>query len=385
MKHSSLFVRSLTGLSLASFLLPISASASTTQQLLNQAIKTQFESTIPMTMSGSMTVTSKSVLFKGNVQQNDGAASFHLMYRTLAPVSDQKFPDSEGQFIIDKAYLHDSKKTQQIDITKPIGLEWKMVHDALYFRGKDLPIEWTQELPEELKQYINQWLKLSTLNNSENPESNSLGVIQPLDLLQSSLGGSILSAEKDVKTRLKALPWFLVTRTEKKTVIDGKTILRLRVVLNPAIITLLQNEEYKSLKGMSASARREETTRINKKYIEIRTALRSFFAVMELNTTDQYVRRFEMSAKITEPVNDCTWNDRLSKTICKQTGRSTVTLVGGFNFAPKNDQPAIVIPTTSIDLMQLFNSYMKNSLGSSDVESPEAVEDPTPDEAAPAM
>lgn len=200
------------------------------------------------------------------------------------------------------------------------------------------------------------------------------------------LGSSVLNAEQDIKARLNKLPLFLVTRTEKKMVVDGKTILRLRVILNPALITLLQNEEYKALKGMSASYRREETARINKKYTEIRTALRKFSAVMELNTTDNYVRRFEIGAKFVEPVKDCTWNDRLYKSVCKQTGRSTFELSGGFNFAPKDNQPAVEAPAASVDLMQLFTDYMKNSLGTPAADTaPTTMDAATPVDASSAM
>ena len=319
MKHSSLFVRSVTGLGLASFLLPIGASAATTQQLLNQAIKAQAESKRPMAMDGRMTVTGKSALFNGNVEQGHGSASFRLMSRALAPVAGQKSPDSEGQLILEKAVLHDFEKPEHLEITKPVGLEWKMVNDAFYFRAKDVPMEWAQELPEEVRQYLNQWLKLAIPKELSDSANNGLIApqMQPQDLLKMGLGNSVLTAEQDIKARLNKLPLFLVTRTEKKIVVDGKTILRLRVILNPALLTLLQNEEFKALKGMSASYRREETARINKKYAEIRTALRKFSAVMELNTTDNYVRRFEIGAKFVEPVKDCTWNTRLQKSVCK--------------------------------------------------------------------
>lgn len=366
MKHSSLFVRSVTGLGLASLLLPIGASAATTQQLLNQAIKAQAESKRPMTMDGRMTVTGKSVLFKGNVEQGHGSANFRFLSRALAPVAGQKSPDSEGQLILEKAILHDFEKPEHLEITKPVGLEWKMVNDAFYFRAKDVPMEWAQELPEEARQYLNQWLKFAIpkeLSDTSSDTNLIAPALQPQDVLKMGLGSSVLNAEQDIKARLNKLPLFLVTRTEKKMVVDGKTILRLRVILNPALITLLQNEEYKALKGMSASYRREETARINKKYTEIRTALRKFSAVMELNTTDNYVRRFEIGAKFVEPVKDCTWNDRLYKSVCKQTGRSTFELSGGFNFAPKDNQPAVEAPAASVDLMQLFTDYMKNSLG----------------------
>ena len=338
-------------------------------------------------MDGRMTVTGKSVLFKGNVEQGHGSASFRLMSRALAPVAGQKSPDSEGQLILEKAVLHDFEKPEHLEITKPVGLEWKMVNDAFYFRAKDVPMEWAQELPEEVRQYLNQWLKLAIPKELSDSANNGLIApqMQPQDLLKMGLGNSVLTAEQDIKARLNKLPLFLVTRTEKKIVVDGKTILRLRVILNPALITLLQNEEYKALKGMSASYRREETARINKKYAEIRTALRKFSAVMELNTTDNYVRRFEIGAKFVEPVKDCTWNTRLQKSVCKQTGRSTFDLAGGFNFTLKDNQPAIEVPAASVDLMQLFNDYMKNSLAAPAVDTAPAMDVTPSAEAIPAM
>lgn len=345
---------------------PSGVSAATTQQLLNQALKNQSASQRPMVMDGRFDVTGKSVLFKGNVEQGKGMASMRMMSRSLAPKVGQKMVDSEGQIILEKAEISDKKTGEEISITKPVGFEWKTIDSALYFRAKDVPMEWVNELPEEARQYVNQWLKLAVpkelLANTQN-DGLIAPALQPQDVLKASLGKTLSDTDL-LKQKLQNMSVFLVTRTEKKMVVDGKTILRLRVVLNPALITLLQNEEYKALRGYSASYRREELARINKKYTEIRTALRKFSFVMELNTTDTVVRRMEVGASFTEPVQDCTWNVRLNKSVCKTTGRSTFTLAGGFNFNVK-ETGAIEAPAASVDLMQLFNDYMKNSLGAS--------------------
>lgn len=360
---------------------PTGVSAATTQQMLNQALKAQSSSKRPMVMDGRFDVTGKSVLFKGNVEQGKGMASIRMMSRSLAPKANEKFVDSEGQIILEKAEVSDKKTGEELSITKPVGFEWKTIDSALYFRAKDVPMEWVNELPEEARQYVNQWLKLAIpkelLANTSN-DGLIAPALQPQDVLKASLG-TTLSDTEVLKQKLQNMSVFLVTRTEKKLVVDGKTILRLRVVLNPALITLLQNEEYKALRGYSASYRREEVARINKKYTEIRTMLRKFSFVMELNTTDNVVRRMEVGATFTEPVQDCTWSVRLNKSVCKTTGRSTFNLAGGFNFNLK-ETGAIEVPAASVDLMQLFNDYMKNSLGGSTepaVTAPEAATDTT--------
>lgn len=370
MKKPSLFVRSLVGVGGLGLMLPLTASAATTQQLLNQALKAQMESKRPMVMDGRMTLNGQSNLTKGNIDNGHGSASLRIMSRALAPVAGQKNPDSEGQLLLEKLSVYDPKSTElqdgRLEITTPVGLEWKMVDDALYFRAKDVPMEWTNELPEDLRQYVNQWLKLAIPKELMAAEPTSNGLVAPAmdpkDLLQATLGKELSDAEV-LKKKLQTMSVFLVTRTEKKMVVDGKNILRLRVVLNPALITLLQNEELKGAREYPISYRREEVARINKKYTEIRTTLRKFSFAMELNTTDNLVSRMELGAKFTEPVQDCTWNVRTQKDVCKTTGRTTFDLAGGFNFSFRDQQPAVEPPAASVDLMQLFTEYITKSLG----------------------
>lgn len=370
MKKPSLFVRSLVGAGSLGLMLPLTASAATTQQLLNQALKAQMESKRPMAMDGLMTLKGQSTLTKGNVDNGHGSASLRLMSRTLAPVAGQKSPDSEGQLLLEKASLYDPDNTQftdgRFELANPVGLEWKMVDDALYFRVKDVPMEWTNELPEDMRQYINQWLKLAIPKELTVPTSPESGLatpaMDPQEILQATLGKELGDAEL-LKTKIQNMSVFLVNRTEKKTIVNGKTILRLRVSINPALITLLQNEEYKAAREYPASYRREENARITKKYTEIRTTLRKFSFVMELNTTDNLVSRMELGAKFTEPVQDCTWNVRTQKDVCKTTGRTTFDLVGGFNFSYRDQQAAVKTPPAAVDLMQLFTEYITNSLG----------------------
>jgi len=359
-------MRFATGLSTAALFLPLAVSAATPtpQQILNQSLKGNLSSmSAPTSIDGRIQVEGKATQFKGNVDLGHGSATLRVFSRTLGTTQAGAIPNGEGQFILEKADLVDNENGENMSVTQPVGIEWKLVDNAFYFRAKDVPMEWMNEIPAETQQYLTQWLKLAIppemLNSMMNGSMGSSAM--PQDLLATNLGSPI-SLNPALLKRLSNMSVFLVTRVEKRSVVNDKQILRLRVVVNPALITLVQNEQIKSLSSLPRTERLAATKEINQRFTEMRKVLRQTQMVMNVNATDSKLERFEFGGNYVQPQQDCTWNIRLNRSVCTTTGRATFKVSGGFSFMQAAATP-VIAPANSLDLMQLFTNRMMQGAG----------------------
>jgi hypothetical protein len=167
------------------------------------------------------------------------------------------------------------------------------------------------------------------------------------DLLPSSLE----SVNPELLTSLSSLdkiPPLQVLRVEKRTRdAEGRTTLRLRVRVNPTYINTLYNAERKKL------TRAADRSKLDKKMVEVRQALSRLNLVAVVRENDRLLQRMELGYTTREAYQNCPWNDRLKKTVCKNAGYDHTRIAAGMNIAEDTGAP-ITAPTDAIPLQTLL-------------------------------
>lgn len=348
---------------------PSTGQAATLQTSLDNALK-QLLSRQNLRMDGEVTMERLERAL--GVSKDASVAETKLFFSQSSLAGTATTSQSQGTFVIKSFRDQDI----QFSFTTPdiVQFEWKKVDGSAYIRLAKVPPEilnfltpLMEQSSQTLPDFIGRWYRLP---------SSDLDSVKAFTMPAAFLAEESTLAEKlgfgDFdQMRLKTQSLLQVIRLEKReTRADGHVLARVRIRLNPRVITMLQQEELKQISAKD-SQRVAKRQAINKEYAEIRTMLAGLSAVAVIDETAGTLERLEVGFKKSEPKKECAWNDRLKRDVCKTTGRSTAALAMGFSFFSEPPKP-VAAPVNFSELEDLFEALFAPKLVPEDAaENPE--------------
>lgn len=334
--------RSVWALAIVTAVSPLAALAATPQQIVDANLQ-RLSTTQPASISGELklTVTDKPVA--KNAASSNGSVSFHFNSRSVPGAN--VVPNTEGDISI-TSFESSGMGVSIPTLTNPGEIEWKSVDGTAYVRISEIANNISSFLSMagiNTEALVGTWLKL---NPSDVPVCANQSLCATSAIVSSKVNADAAAV---VKSPLK------VTRTEKKWKAEnGDSMIRVRAIVNPTVLTNLRNYEIKNI-GAKDTQRSAKLKEINTRYTEVRKASAGVEFALNINETDGTIERAEMGVTNRQPVKSCTTN-KWKITTCKTISNVTTSMLTGMNFAPgKSD--AIAVPSASItmdDVMKLL-------------------------------
>ncbi|OGL73515.1 hypothetical protein A3E39_02085 [Candidatus Uhrbacteria bacterium RIFCSPHIGHO2_12_FULL_60_25] len=325
---------------------PITAFAATTQQILNQAFKQSMDY-VPLWTAGEVTLNFSDKALVKDRPSTYGTIKLGLTQRTQS--RDKENPLMEGRLVLKQFELHSSSEEAELpfSIDGGLAIQWKMVGEKAYFR--------IEAMPERILVYltlagmnpsalIGQWVELKGREGVK----DLAGTLSPVTSL--SVGSADRLTDEKLKQLMK-MQIFLVQRIEKRETMDGGATLRVRVRLNPRVVTEIYNTELRAI-AKTDPLRREKIQTLNKQFAKFRKVLAGMQFVAVLDEQAQTLKRFEFGGRYSAPNQTCTTNYTTNRRTCRNTSTTTVTYTGGMSLA--HDTGSVIeAPANAITLEQL--------------------------------
>lgn len=336
--------RSVWALAIVTAMSPIATFAASTPQQIVDANLQRLSTTQPASVSGEvkLTVTDKPVA--KNAAISNGSVSFHFNSRTTP---NGAIPNSEGDISL-TSFESSGMGVSIPTLTNPGTIEWKSINGTGYVRVSDIASNIASFLSMagvNTNALIGTWLKLDP---SAIPACTDQALCGTAAIVASQ-------AQTDLSAVAKSP--IKITKTEKKwKASNGDSMIRVRGVINPTMITALQNREIKAI-ALKDKTRSAKIKAINTRYTELRKVTGSIQVALNINQTDNTVERAEVGVTNRQPVKSCSTN-KWKITTCKTTSNVTTTFIAGMNFGP-GKADAIAAPSTSITVDDLIKLLKK--------------------------
>jgi hypothetical protein len=319
----------------------VSAATTPTPQMALDAALAKFMTQTSMRAETEMSMNMQKRTLKTRVYSPASMVKLRLSQRTAPTING--FRDSEGKLVIE-GFEVEGATTK---LTSPLTIEWKKVGTSIYFRLSTLPPEIAEilaQLEVDPTPILGKWLQVDLKDSAASLEESLAKEIPGADF-SSLIGVSSLPSLK------QALRVIRVESTTKSA--DGHSHLRLRVRLNPTLVTQLQQREIAAIpKGTSRAAMVKE---VNARYAKLRSVLTSLQMVAVVDRDAQKLERVELGMERVEPTQDCEWNDAWTKQICKTVGYQKTKLSLGMSFFA-DSVTSIVAPTAALPFEEALKS-----------------------------
>ncbi len=320
---------------------------------------TQWFNQLARTSSAQSTVAADATIDIGVIERfldkkrkgSSGNVNLSMSLRTPQAVGN--IQTSEGMLSLNKLKVTGMDLGLPFEVNEPIAFEWKQTSDSVFIRVTKVPaslLEYAKELSQvDYSGLIGKWIAVPFDQQS---------LLEEVGIKNSDNANDAINKGPLAKTQL-----ITSVRQEKKWKnAAGQDMIRLTGRLNPAIATILYQEQVKQAKkDYPVGAMR--TTRLNelyKDYVKSLAAVKSVYLAANINTTTKQFERIEFSAKITEPKEECTWNSSYTKENCKKVGTTETTVKGGINL--KKDSGAPVMAPAEFMTMQDVMAYLESQL-----------------------
>ncbi len=319
-------------------LFPASALAATSpQKLLDRAIVSINRPAMHDNVLVDVTVVNRTI--KKSASFEKVKARFQWEHRNV-PTNKNKH-NTEGSFSLVSLDVQEAPGNNSLftSIDSPFDLEWKTIKDSAYLRINRIPPSAVEELKEfvpSLSSIVGKWISF------EAKDAESVG------LKKESYTGTV--------GLLWGKPIFKVAKVESKISQNGRTIWRIRAVLNPAVLTAMKNDELKQLKKkgtLTKTARKE----MEEKYLSMRQALKSLVFVALVDEKSEALTGLEIAGSTSFPEKDCSSNSRTRREICKPNGDILLKINAALRVLPPDTTP-VIAPSGSTTFEELLQQLL---------------------------
>lgn len=336
--------RSVYALAIVTAMSPVAALAATPQQIIDANLQ-RLSTSQPASVSGEVKLTITDKPTARNSSVSTGAVSFTFNGRSVP--GNNAIPNTEGDLSV-TSFESSGMGISIPQITNPGSIEWKATDGTGYVRVSDIAgniKSFLTMIGVNADALIGTWLKISP---SDVPACTNQAVCGTAAIAASQLQADAIAL---IKSPIK------ITRVEKRwKASNGDSMIRVRGIINPTVLTNLQNREIKAI-DLKDKQRAMKIKEINTRYTEVRKVANSMQFAMNINETDNTVERAEIGVVNKQPVKSCSTN-KWKITTCKTTSNVTTTMTAGFNFAMgKSD--SIVAPASFITVENLIKMLQK--------------------------
>lgn len=313
------------------------ALAVTPQEILNNSLSS-YNSKDGYRIVGQMVIDVNETRYASAIKAGPESGSFTLDFLSRALPEKDGQQDSEGQLTLSKASLKGDG--QNLEMDEPLSFQWKNVDPYLYGRIEKMPAVISGLLGSDmdLSALVGQWFKMEApedMNGLSQINDQTQRIDQMTEFFQAM-------ADK------KAL---LVARTEKKYKNPaGDDMLRVRLAINRGMIYKeYVNNLNQAYKIKAYKERVAKIKELRAEYYKTIAEINKISAVANINLTQNKLDRIEMGMSQKDPKEECTWNEKAKKSICKTIGWTNVRVIGGMTFMPVDNKP-ITLPDNALDL-----------------------------------
>lgn len=331
---SSFFKSGVAVMTVASLLSPSASFALTPSQWFNQLARAPQTQT-SLAADANIDISVAERFYAKNRKGSTGSINVSMALRT--PKANGGLQTSEGLLSLNKLQMAGTDFGFPFTIDEPIAFEWKQTSDMVFIRVTKVPASLLSYAKESLETdfsgLIGKWIGFPFSQKS---------LLEDAGIVGGDSANDVINKGPLAKTTL-----ITSVRQEKKYKnAAGEEIIRVTGRLNPAIATVLYQEEVKQIKKdwPVGTYRTERLKDAYKSYQKSLTALRGIYLAANINTATKQFERIEFSAKITEPKEECTWNSAYTKETCKVVGSTTTTVKGGINLKKDSGAP-VAAPT----------------------------------------
>ncbi|MFO0765037.1 MAG: hypothetical protein U0487_03265 [Patescibacteria group bacterium] len=320
----SFFKSGVAAMTAASLLLPSASFALTPSQWFNQLVRApQTESAIAADATIDINVAER--FYAKSRKGSTGSVNVSMALRT--PQATAGMQTSEGLISLNKFKMEGTDLGLPFTINEPIAFEWKQTSDMVFVRVTKVPaslLDYAKELSSiDYSGLIGKWIGFPFSQKS---------LLEDAGITGSDTASDAINKGPLAKTQL------VIGVRKEKTFKNaaGEEIIRVTGRLNPAIATILYQEQVKQIKKdwPAGTYRTERLKDAYKEYLKSLAALRGIYLAANINTVTKKFERIEFSAKVTEPKEECTWNSTYTKETCKAVGSHSLTTVkGGINLS----------------------------------------------------
>jgi hypothetical protein len=337
----------------------LAASAVSPQATLVQSLTSLAQDRGPMAMDGRFKISSVADYYRGKDGKLD--AQFRIVSRTTGGTLQTQ--QSEGQIVAEKLSTANLPDMDSFTLPSAMGFEWKYRSGQVFFRVKDVPADLVAQLPEELRPYVNSWLRADLPQDVQEEIAAQTQLTPDAAIAQFT---QAITASMDAATakKLLATPAIQVTGIERRFVVNGHQMLRLKARINPAFVNLLQQAElkrtdemYKSW-GASAAVRAEGRAGVNTRYAEAKRVTNALRFAFEIDTTAKALTRIEMGGTVAKPLMETRFRSARPYEVRIGTQRTTLNL--GLNLK-RGPQPDVVVPSEATEILSQIQRWMSGS------------------------
>lgn len=317
--------------------LPLSTFAATPQQILNNLpVQTTPKA---QRLQGVLNLGVKSRENLKNAKTEEVKMSLSLDQR-LVPNTTGSY-DSEGRLALNKL----ESKELPFSFTEAFSIQWKWVNKRVYLMIDKIPtvvLDYARKNDVPLSDLMNRWFVLdASFMDSFEKLASSQNSLSPLDLQKLS----------------KDRPFIAVRQEKTWKNPAGEQMVRIRARLNPSYISKMQAAETAKLDKKSPFYA-SELKELRARQAKIASTLRNMIFALEVNTTKNQLSRVEIAGAQTETQQDCVYNAKSKRDVCKLASTQYITYATGFSFLPDTGV-AIEEPFNSTNLLEYIDSLVK--------------------------
>lgn len=316
------------------------ALAATPQEILKNSLSS-YNSKDGYRIVGQVVIDVNETRYASAKKEGPESGSFTLDFVSRALPEQDGHQDSEGQLTLSKAVVKGDG--QNLELNEPLSFQWKNINPYFYGRIEKMPAVISGLLgPDlDLSSLVGQWFRMQSpdsMRDLSQINDQTEKVDQMTEFFQEM-------ADK------KALQ---VTRVEKRYKNpQGEDMVRVRLTINRSLIY----KEY--VKNLNQAYKIKVRTERNAKINELRTQynktiaeINKISAAANINLTQNKLDRIEMGMAQKDPKEECTWNEKANKSVCKTIGWTNVKVNGGMTFMPLDTKP-IEPPSQALELESL--------------------------------
>jgi len=331
----------------------IPALAATPQQILDKSmVSINPDQGSNITGQLSVDVKEKRWVKSTTKTPENGTMTVKFEQRTLP--KEFGMQNSEGRLTITNAQISDTDQTVKLE--QPIKAQWKMLLPTIYTRLEQVPdsiVGMLKTQDVDLTPYLGQWQRIDIPNKlmaAKDQASNPLqNATEDLNVLKQINDEHALIAGKTQKT------W-----NNKQ----GQKMVRVVIAANKALLYKNYQKDLKvAYKIPDRSERNAQIKYLRDGYNKTAQDLAKIKATADINMNSENVETVNLSFVQNDLKNECTWNERRQREICRNVGRTYVTVDGSLTFLPENHTP-IAAPDTyaNLDAVNGFLNELTSSL-----------------------
>jgi len=322
----------------------IPALAATPQQILDKSL-TAINPDQGSNVMGQLSVDVKEKRWIKSPTKTPQSGTMSVKFEQRTLPKEFGLQNSEGALTITSAEITDAQQTMKLD--QPIKAQWKTLLPAIYARLEQVPesvVSMLKAQDVDLTSYLGKWQRID--------------IPAKLTAAKDEAGAPLANATENLNNfkQIANEHALRVGRTEKSwTDKQGNNMARIQILANRVLLYKNYTNDVKAVyKIKDRTQRNTQLKSLRTEYNQTLKDMAKLKVTADMNLTKETIEAANVTFAQNDLKNECTWNARLNKDVCKNVGRTYVTVTGNLSFLPENHTP-VAAPDTYSNLDAVNN------------------------------